>query len=267
MRIALIQNNPQPGQLEQNVTHGLEALAQAAANGAALALLPEMWPRSFVDALKPSADDQTWPALLTRWRQACKQAGIASIGGLPRQAADGRFYNSLFAIDANGEIQARYDKLHLFAHMDEHLRYAPGAAIATLPLSEFNLGLSICYDLRFPELYRCLRQQNADVFVAIAQWPSERLEHWRTLLRARAIENLCYVVGVNRCGIVAAGDKRLAFPGHSAVIAPWGEVLAELDEREQIAYVDLQRERVDAARAGFRNWQDRRIELGGIKPA
>lgn len=260
VKLAFLQNDPRPGQFEANVASAFAEMRRAAAAGCDVAVLPEMWPRCFVDRLD-EAPPETWTNLLARWQAHCRELKLASLGGLPWQAPDGRYFNALFCIGSDGAILGRYDKLHLFSYMNEQKRYAPGKDIRIVELAGLRFGLTICYDLRFPELYRSLRAQGADVLVVIAQWPTARGDHWRTLLSARAIENLCYVVGVNRCGSVPTADGDLDFPGASMAVDPWGKTLVAMGAQPDLAIVDLDATRIAQVRKEFRSWDDRRFEF------
>jgi predicted amidohydrolase len=260
--VALLQVDPRPGAVEANLAAGFAALGEAAAAGAAVAVLPEMWPRSFVDALAQPDGGIDWADALGRWRAEHARLGMAGIGGFPRQGADGRWRNSCYAIDRDGTVVDVYDKIHLFSFMDEDKRYAAGDRVVTVDLAGVRFGLAVCYDLRFPELFRALRAAGADAFVVGAQWPSARAEHWDVLCRARAIENLTTMLAVNRTGTVDEGGRSLHFGGGSLAVGPWGERLWTGGDGAEIGLVRLdlaaQRER----RASFGAWQDRRLGLG-----
>ncbi len=259
MRIGLIQSNPVAGDIAGNFNRMVAALARCAEGQAALAVLPEMWPRSYTDVLDGAEAD--WAGWLDRWREEVAAAGLHCIGGLPRVAADGTHYNALYLIAPDGSVAARYDKLHMFSLMQEQKRYRPGAEVVVAELLGARVGLAICYDLRFPELYRSLRAQGADLFVTVAQWPAARADHWDVLVRARAVENLAFHVAVNRCGTVGSGDEATAFAGGSAVIGPWGESQWVADATEQVGFCDLNLDAVRERRAGFAAWNDRRFDL------
>ncbi len=263
MKVALLQTDPRPGDVAGNVATALDMVRQAGESGATLAILPEMWPRSYTDALDdPDAD---WAGILGQWQRACRDAGIWSLGGLPVQ--DGaRWLNRCVVINPDGQVATHYDKIHLFSFMNEQKRYQPGDQVVTVMIDGVNIGLSICYDLRFPELYRALRGRGVDAMVAIAQWPTSRVDHWDALLRARAIENLCYMIGVNRCGSVPTSDGQMPFPGHSAVIDPWGESHWVAGSQPCIGYCILDAGNVAERRAGFPAWDDRRPDVLRVDP-
>jgi omega-amidase len=147
-------------------------------------------------------------------------------------------FNSLAHFDSYGLIRARYRKIHPYSHAGEDKSYAPGDEIVVSQIYHVNFGLSVCYDLRFPELYRLYSKQLVDVLVDIANWPVQRIEHWKTLLKARAIENQCFMIGVNRVG----QDPGNSYNGCSAIFDPMGNqiIMNESDEKIIAAEIDIQ---------------------------
>jgi predicted amidohydrolase len=149
----------------------------------------------------------------------------------------------------------RYAKIHPFTFGGEHRVYTGGDRIVTARVGELSVTPFVCYDLRFPEPFR-LAAPETDLFAVVANWPDARREAWRTLLRARAIENLCFVAGVNRAG----DGGGLRYAGDSALISPWGEVLAEAGPGEAVLVADADPAAVRDARAKFPALADRRPE-------
>ena len=149
----------------------------------------------------------------------------------------------------------RYAKIHPFTFGGEDKVYTGGDRIVTVTVEGVRVTPFVCYDLRFPEPFR-LAAEDTDLFALVANWPEARREHWRTLLRARAIENLCYVAGVNRVG----DGGKLHYAGDSAVISPWGEVLAEGSDKESVLVCDVEPAAVRDARERFPVLRDRRPE-------
>jgi predicted amidohydrolase len=149
----------------------------------------------------------------------------------------------------------RYAKIHPFSFGGEHLHYAGGDRVVTVSVDGVRVTPLVCYDLRFPEPFR-VAASDTDLFVVVANWPDQRREHWKTLLRARAIENQAFVAGVNRVG---DGDG-LHYAGDSAAIAPLGETLAEGDDKERVLIADIEPEKGAKLRARFPALEDRRSE-------
>ncbi len=212
------------------------ALAEAAAKGAAMAFLPEMALLLDRDRQRSAAHivreaDSPWPAAL---QQMARRHGLWLHGGsMPLLSDDGaRRVNRSHVIAADGSVRARYDKIHMFdvtlpsgENWTESAAYAGGAAIEVVETPLGRLGLSICYDLRFPELYRALVDRGADLIAVPAAFTASTGEaHWHILLRARAIETACHVVAAAQSGTHA--DGRATY-GHSLAIDPWGAILAE----------------------------------------
>jgi predicted amidohydrolase len=145
----------------------------------------------------------------------------------------------------DGREVARYAKMHPFKFAGETAE--PGTETVVVDCGEFKLAPTVCYDLRFPELFRAGVKRGANLFAVIANWPTSRLDHWLTLLKARAIENQSYVIGVNRCG----RDPNVEYPGHSQIISPRGEVLADAGEGEGVVRAKLDLPELQAYREKF----------------
>jgi predicted amidohydrolase len=162
------------------------------------------------------------------------------------EADNNTYYNALVHIK-NGKIFKTYRKIHPFSYSEENKYYQRGRLAIITQLDNFTAGLSICYDLRFPELYRLYAKERAELMINIANWPSKRIEHWKHLLKARAIENQCYTAGINRVG----RDPGNEYNGCSAVYGPSGEEIFIADGREQAALIDLNMELVDEQRSKY----------------
>ncbi|MCX5675562.1 MAG: carbon-nitrogen family hydrolase [Planctomycetota bacterium] len=223
-----------------------------------LVVLPEMFATGFsMDVARihegPEREAETFLAGLAREHSAYVIGGVVTLG------PDGRGRNEAVAFGPDGCEIARYAKMHPFSFGGEPRHYAAGDRIVTSPLGEFTAALTICYDLRFPELYRAAVLAGADLLVVIANWPAPRAAHWAALLAARAIENQAYVVGVNRCG----SDPKHAFSGHSRIIDPRGTVIADAGEREGSIRASLDLEALKAYRREFPALADIRKDLIG----
>ncbi len=153
--------------------------------------------------------------------------------------------NEAVVYDPEGREVARYAKMHPFEFAGESV--VPGTEPVVVDCGEFRLAPAVCYDLRFPELFRDAVKRGATLFAVIANWPTSRLDHWLTLLKARAIENQAYVIGVNRCG----RDPHHDYPGRSQIINPRGEVLADAGETEGVMQADLDLPALQDYRAKF----------------
>lgn len=158
-----------------------------------------------------------------------------------------KIYNTAIHINHKGKLEKLYRKIHPFSYSTEDENYNAGSRPAISKIKRWNLGLSICYDLRFPELFRKYGKRRVHFIVNIANWPDTRIEHWRTLLKARAIENQCYVVGVNRIG----NDPKLHYPGYSSVFDPMGNEIISGADDEKLLIADLDKEFVNEVRNKF----------------
>ncbi|MEA2734215.1 MAG: omega-amidase [Humisphaera sp.] len=195
----------------------------------ALVALPEMFASGFSMNVAKIADDAS-RATENFLCDLSRQFGVYIVGGLATCTADGRGRNEAVVTSPAGEVISRYCKLHPYAPGKEKRHYSAGDEIVTFECNNTIVAPLICYDLRFPEAFRRATRRGAQVLVVIANWPSPRVEHWVTLLRARAIENQAYVLGVNRCG----NDPFLPYPGRSLIVDYRGEVLADAKDRETI---------------------------------
>lgn len=252
---AAIQFTVNQGDIEANLAYAREALARVAAQGARLAVLPEMWSTGFAYKNLTGLAEQT-DRVVAELCQLSQQLKLVIVGSQPEPAGADRVYNTIHLID-NGQVVARYRKLHLFSLLGEDKAFKAGEGWCLTETSIGKVGVIVCYDLRFPELSRRLALEGAQVICVPAQWPKPRQEHWRTLLRARAIENQLYVVACNACGVIG----KLDFFGMSMVIDPKGEVLVDAGETpgEVLALLDWQA--MDSWRAQIPCFRDRRPEL------
>ena len=158
-----------------------------------------------------------------------------------------QFYNRCLLFNRQGDLVASYSKHKLFSYAGEHKVFKAGSAPTTVEIDGEPFALLICYDLRFPELFRAVAKQ-VKGFIVIANWPDSRQVHWQTLLQARAIENQCFVIGVNRIG---KDDNGLAYAGGSAVYSPLGECLAYGEEKDSTLLAHIELSQVEHVRAQF----------------
>ncbi len=227
----------------------------------ALIVLPEMFASGFsmhVDEIAETADGPTNRFLA----ELAVEKQCYVVGGVVARAADGRGRNQAAVYDPTGREIGRYDKLHPFSFGQESRHYSGGEDIVLVDCGLWRVAPLVCYDLRFPEIFRHAAQRGATLLVVIANWPAPRVNHWRQLLIARAIENQAYVVGVNRCG----NDPQLAYPGSSLIIDPRGEILTQLDKRPGLLTATLDLAGLEAYRRQFPALADIRPEfLGGSR--
>jgi predicted amidohydrolase len=222
--------------------------------GADLVLLPELWPNggfAYTD-WEDSAQPLDGP-VVAALREAARDLGaVVHMGSFVERDEAGRLFNTSVLLGADGELLTTYRKVHLFGFGEgEPKLLTPGDG----PVVHERLGLATCYDLRFPELFRALVDRDAEIVLMPAAWPAKRVHHWRLLAQARAVENQLYVVAGNTAGTHAG----VPMGGHSMVVDPWGEVLAEAGEGEEVLVVDLDPHLVRTTRASFPVLADRRL--------
>jgi deaminated glutathione amidase len=254
LRVALVQLEARDD-VDANIAHAV-ALAREAADGADLVVLPEYVQfRGTDDGFRASARSIPGPTT-EPLSTVARETGTWILAGSHAEASDdpARPYNTAVLLERSGAVAAAYRKLHLFdvALADgpsdtESARVTPGDRAVVADLDGIGLGLSICYDLRFPELYRALALAGAEILAVPAVFTARTgRDHWEVLLRARAIENGAFVLAAGGCGAGGAG----AIPawGHSMIVDPWGVVLAEAGGGEEIVRAELDLDRVAAVR-------------------
>jgi predicted amidohydrolase len=249
----------------ENIASARRLVAEAAAGGATLVSLPEYWPiMGMSDTDKVAHAEQVGDGPIQQFMaDAAREHGIWLIGGtLPLVSNDAaRVMNTTLVYQPDGEPAARYDKMHLFGFekgdesYNESRTIVPGAAVGTFEAPFGRVGLSVCYDLRFPELYRAMGEC-ALIVVPAAFTHTTGLAHWEVLLRARAIENQCYVLAAAQGGRHQNGRRTY---GHSMLIDPWGEVKAQLAEGEGVISGELDADFLASVRESLPALKHRRL--------
>lgn len=231
-----------------NVRRMLEPLTIPAGS---LIVLPEMFSTGFSMnvALTRQGDPPEAEVFLADLARASNSAVLGGVVG----TRDGRPCNEAVAFAPDGSLLARYAKIHPFSLGEEDTHYAAGEEIVTFDWAGFRIAPFVCYDLRFPEVFRTATDCGATLFVVIAQWLSRRAEHWPLLLRARAVENQACVIGVDRCG----RDPNNTYPGRSCLVDPWGVVTADGGEFEGVLTGNLDPGTVSRWRHEFPALRDR----------
>ncbi len=221
---ACVQFNVKRGDVGHNLEAAVAGIRQAAAQGARLMVLPEVWTTSFVKEVSPSLLDASGAAEAEVTRMS-RELGIVVVGG-GLERVDGRVYNRALLID-RGRVLGSYRKIHLFTPHAEPRYFAAGAVPLIADTSVGRIGVVICYDIRFPELIRYYFLKKVEILAVPSQWPEARAAHWRTLLKARAVENEMFVAGCNRTGAESSlkNQDPLSFPGDSRIVDPMGETL------------------------------------------
>ncbi|UOR10377.1 carbon-nitrogen family hydrolase [Halobacillus amylolyticus] len=254
--LAIIQMDIAYGDPAVNRRQARTHIKEAVAKGGEVILLPEMWTTGYdlsrFDEIAETLDGPTHQLLaeLAENHQVTIASSIAE-----REGED--FYNTFVVYDKNGECCMKYRKAHLFRLMDEEKYLKSGDQQGNFQLGETPVAGVICYDIRFPEWIRTHMLEGARGLFVVAEWPKSRVAHWRNLLISRAIENQCFVIACNRVG----ADPNNEFGGHSIVVDPWGTVVGEAGENEEILMVEVDFSRVEAIREQIPIFQDRRPDL------
>jgi predicted amidohydrolase len=260
LKIAAAQISCSLGDLEANLRKIDIFSARAKKAGADLIVFPEMADTGYAMPVIQERAASWSSGPVPQLQEIARAHSIAIVCGVSER--DGAsIYNSQVFVDQAGTILAKYRKTHLFAvaSIDEHKCFSPGNSFTAFSFAGFRFGLSICYDLRFPEIYRHLAaEENVNAFIISSAWPFPRVEHLRALAVARAIENQSYVILANRVG----ADDGVSFCGSSAIIDPYGVVVASAStDREELLEAELSEDLVASVRSRMEIFAHRRRDL------
>ena len=278
VKVSLIQLDMVHQDVEKNRAKAADMLEEAARGKPDIVLLPETWTSGYsvpvfhdIDRYAEPIDGESVGLL----RETAARHRFYLIGGSFAER-DGRYcYNTVPVIGPDGRLIGRYRKMHLYSAMDEDKAFRHGEEMPVWDWEFGKFAVMTCYDIRFVELSRTYALRGAHVIFVVSNFPRPKLHHWRTLLQARAIENQLFVVACNRVG---AADTSTYF-GHSLVIDPWGEIVAEGDEEESIVNASLDMSAVSVVRSRIPMYYDRRpgsyppdmmepgLPVGEVKPA
>ena len=259
MKVSVIQMDMRPLESAENFDRA-EALVRRAAEESSpnVIVLPETWNTGFMPAGDlAAACDENAKAVRARFSPLARELNVNIVAGSVSNRRDGKIFNTACVFDRAGACLAEYDKTHLFTPMGEHEVYAPGSHLVTFTLDGARCGLLICYEVRFPELWRTLALRGVQIIFLPAQWTAARQYHWETLTAARAIENQLFVISCNACG---ERDGTL-YGGFSRILDPLGAVLAQGGGEEEIITADLDLSCIAPLRAAVPVFRDRRPEL------
>jgi len=256
--IALAQMDLALGNIAQNFSMAQAQIYQAKARGADIVVLPELW--STASDLEHSLmrASSLNGGMFARLAEIARENQIAIVGSM-LEMRDAQIYNTATMHDARGERVGVYRKLHLVPMFDEDKYLAAGYDAPVFESKHGKFALGICYDLRFPELWRHYALEGARIAFVPAEWPQQRIAHWRTLVPARAIENQMFMVACNRVGT----SKGETFNGHSMIVDPWGETVVEGDDRADLLIAQIDLDLVDDVRARVPVFKDRRADVYG----
>jgi predicted amidohydrolase len=237
------------GDPDRNITQAIRMVLRAVKKRAKLILLPELFITGFDYECIASFPQCSTDECLRELRNIAKKSGTVIVAGsvTKREREKGqhpRIFNTCHIIGPDGRRKAKYSKMHLFPLMNEDAHLSPGKSLHVANTAYGKIAPCICFDIRFPELVRRLALTGTEILAVPAEFPYPRLDHWRTLLRGRAIENQFFVIAANRVGEDDTGH----FFGHSMIVSPAGEVLAEAGEDEEILMGQIDLNQIDSVR-------------------
>lgn len=256
LSISLAQMNIALGDVRKNFSTMEKLAVEAARRGSHLVVFPELWSTGYaLDQAKELASVIN-SDLFTQISTVATQNKISITGSILERRGD-QVNNSAAFFAPNGRMLGIYRKIHLFKLMEEDQWLEPGQSPLSLDLPWGKTSIAICYDLRFPELFRRYAVEGAQLILVPAEWPIERVEHWRALLVARAIENQCYIIATNAAG--QTGET--VFGGHSMIVDPWGKIVAEAGDSPMMVTAEIEMDLVAEVRERIPILTDRRPEL------
>lgn len=258
LKVAIIQLGINDEEDKEKRIRRVEGLLEQV-RGADLVMLPETWSIGYFSFDRYAEESEPLEGeTVSRLAQKARELGAYIFTGSFVERDGDRLYNTCALLDRQGQLLGSYRKIHLFGYGSaEREVLSAGENITVLPTEFGRVGLSICYDIRFPELFRLMVDQGAEIFLNCSAWPYPRVEHWLLLNRARAIENQAYFLS---CGC-AGSSRGKAFIGRSMVVDPWGTVVASAAEREAIIRAEIDPGMVARSREEFTPLKDRVIRL------
>jgi omega-amidase len=255
--ISLGQMNVVLGDVAENLETVREMTAEASRRGSDLVVFPELWATGYdlenVEKHATSIDQ----GIFAESAALARQYGVTITGSNLSIVGERRYGNTAVISGPHGSVLGSYTKVHLFGPMDEDRYLTPGNAPGIVELPWGLTGLAICYDLRFPELMRAYGVAGARLILLPSEWPYPRLAHWRTLIRARAIENHVFIAACNRTGV----SGEFSFFGHSMIVDPAGEIVIEGGDSEMLFTATIDMDQVNEVRSLFNVFDDRRPEV------
>lgn len=263
LNISLAQMVITPGNPRRNTEVMHDLAAEAARRGSQILVLPELWPTG--PALDRAQDLAAAlnAGVFADTSTAAKQHNLCIVGSMLEKRGVGVTNTAAF-FAPNGNLVGVYRKIHLFGPMGEDRYLNPGQSVLNMDLPWGKTGLAICYDLRFPEMFRRYGVEGARLVIIPAAWPAARLAHWRALLIARAIENQYFVLACNCVGEATTAEGQTVFAGHSMIVDPWGEIVIEGGSSPALLTTEIELDLVEQTRELIPVFQDRRPEVYGL---
>ncbi|EIT84549.1 Nitrilase/cyanide hydratase and apolipoprotein N-acyltransferase [Fictibacillus macauensis ZFHKF-1] len=257
MNIAIIQMDIILGNPQENKKQVQKWVEKAMKENADVIVLPELWTTGYDLSRLQDIGDENGEDIQSFMRQLAQKHAVNIVAGSIAKKTQEGIYNTLYAFNRKGEVIGEYSKLHLITLMDEEKYLTPGEKKGNFFIEDIPAAGVICYDIRFPEWVRAPILDGAQMLFVPAEWPVQRLAHWRSLLIARAIENQCYIIAANCVG----SDRNNTFAGHSLIIDPWGEIVAEAGPTEAcVLSASIDPDLVTSVRKQIPIFDDRRPE-------
>lgn len=254
MKVGLTQMDIVWEDKEKNMEKVRKLVAQASGQKVDLLVFPEMTLTGFTMNTALAGEEMLFSPTLRFFKDLSKKYSMAMAFGYVEDFG-GEYYNKLMVV-SDGRILYDYDKIHPFNFSDEGRHYIGGHEVKTAVLKDMEISGFVCYDLRFPEIFQAV-SSHTQMILVIANWPKERVLHWEILLRARAIENQCYVIGVNRIG----KGNGIEYVESSMAFDPLGERLTKAHSKSELMLVDVETNKVKEVRSQFPFREDRQVEL------
>ena len=241
---------------ERNHRHAGKLIEKAMKHKPNVIVLPETWTTGYSESvfheITKYAEPESGPTMSVLRSWAAKY-GVWFVSGSFPEVDGANIYNTVFLVNPDGKIVRKYRKMHLYSAMDEHTAFTNGHEMPVWSTELGSVAMMTCYDIRFVELSRTYAVRGAEVIFVVSNFPNPKVNHWRTLLQARAIENQCYIVACNRVGVAESST----YFGHSLVIDPWGEITAEGDDSENVVTGSINLARVADVRKKIPMYSDR----------
>lgn len=239
LKVLAIQMSSKIGDKKANFENVEDLISTNAFYNPDIIVLPEVWTVGWMPSIfKDSAEELENSETVSFLSKIAKKYNTNIIGGSFITKKDNKYYNTCPVIDRSGELIATYDKAHLFSYYgcDEGTFIENGASPVMIEIDGIKIGLTVCYDIRFPEIYRAYAKAGADMLINMASWPLSRPIHWEALTKARAIENQCHMVALTQSGHIEGDEWNL---GHSRIIDYKGDVLSEIEEGEGAMFAEF----------------------------
>ncbi|MFH1097622.1 MAG: carbon-nitrogen family hydrolase [Candidatus Desantisbacteria bacterium] len=235
MRIACIQMDIISGAVQSNLNRSMEFMDSVMDKKPDIICLPELFTTGYCLAEAKRLAEPIPGKTTNELSQKSREMGCFLIGGSILEQEGDFLYNTAVIFNRLGNIVAKYRKIHLFTPFEEDKYLTPGNSTVVIDTGMCKIGVIICYDLRFPELFEELKENGVKIVFVVAEFPHPRLSHWKTLLMAMAMDNHIYTIGVNRVG----KDEKSSFFGHTLIASPSGEIMGEMEEDEGVLVVDV----------------------------